>query len=99
MTNEVSMPRALFRINSLIACFFGFQSLALAQIATDGSVGPARTLSGSIVDIGADLGRQSGGNLFHSFSRFNVGAGQTAFFSGPGSVSNIIGRVTGGSPS
>src|SRR5689334_4084769 len=49
--------------------------------------------------IGADLGKQVGGNLFHSFSSFNVGQGQTATFSGPGSVNNIISRVTGGQTS
>src|SRR5689334_7635281 len=69
---------------------------AAAQIRTDGSVGAARSLDGSNVTIGADLGKQVGGNLFHSFQSFNVPTGGSATFSGPNSVSNIVGRVTGG---
>jgi len=70
---------------------------AWAQIRTDGTVGlPARNLAGPDFAIGADLGRQVGGNLFHSFQSFNVPTGGSATFSGPNSVSNIIGRVTGG---
>src|SRR3954447_25373018 len=74
-------------------------SSASAQIRTDGSVGPARSLLGPNFAIGADLGKQVGRNLFHSFSSFNVGQGQTATFSGPAPVNNIIGRVTGGQTS
>ena len=72
---------------------------ASAQIRTDGSVGPVSALTGPNFAIGANLGKQVGGNLFHSFSTFNVQTGQTATFSGPASVSNIIGRVTGGQTS
>src|SRR4051812_36718377 len=72
---------------------------AAAQIRTDGSVGPARNLLGPNFAIGADLGKQVGRNLFHSFSSFNVGQGQTATFSGPAPVNNIISRVTGGQTS
>ncbi|MBY0431163.1 MAG: filamentous hemagglutinin N-terminal domain-containing protein, partial [Rhodospirillales bacterium] len=75
------------------------ESPAWAQIATDGTMGKAGVLTGPNYTIGADLGRQVGGNLFHSFGQFNVNTGQSASFTGPGSVSNIIGRVTGGSPS
>ena len=70
-----------------------------AGIETDGSVGTATTLNGPIFDIGANLGQQVGGNLFHSFSEFSVDSGEVANFTGPGSVNNIIGRVTGGSVS
>ncbi len=70
-----------------------------AEITTDGSVGPALELPGPDFEIGAELGQQQGGNLFHSFGRFNVHEGESATFSGPDSVNNVIGRVTGGSPS
>ncbi|MFC5357743.1 filamentous hemagglutinin N-terminal domain-containing protein [Azospirillum himalayense] len=74
-------------------------AVALAQIATDGTTGPRVSLSGNLVEIGAGLGTQAGGNLFHSFDRFNVNQGQTVTFTGPGNVRNVVGRVTGGSPS
>ncbi|HIK52641.1 MAG TPA: S-layer family protein [Oscillatoriales cyanobacterium M59_W2019_021] len=44
-------------------------------------------------------GTQAGGNLFHSFDRFNVRAGETTYFDNAPSIDNIITRVTGGSPS
>jgi filamentous hemagglutinin family protein len=73
---------------------------AVAQVRTDGSVGPpAQTLPGPNHAITPDLGQQVGGNLFHSFSTFNLATGETATFSGPNTVANIISRVTGGSPS
>lgn len=52
-------------------------------------------LDGSIT-ITADMGETRGGNLFHSFNVFNVLSGESAVFSGPGSINNIISRVTGG---
>jgi filamentous hemagglutinin family protein len=68
---------------------------AAAQINTDGSVGPARPLAGPNFMIGADLGKQMGGNLFHSFNTFNLKTGESATFTGPSNVTNIIGRVSG----
>jgi len=73
-----------------------------AQIRTDGSLGGrATTLSSgtgpSVVTIAPGLGRQAGGNLFHSFDTFSVSAHQTARFSAPSSVARIISRVTGDS--
>lgn len=70
-----------------------------AQIALDGSVGPAGVLTGPDYAIPAELGQQQGGNLFHSFSAFTLNTGESATFSGPASVNTIIGRVTGGAPS
>lgn len=76
--------------------------LASAQvpppITFDGSMGPAGNAPGNNGHylIRAANGTQHGGNLFHSFGVFNVPTGGSANFDGPNSVSNIIGRVTGG---
>jgi filamentous hemagglutinin family protein len=67
-----------------------------AQIVTDGTVGPKVSLSGGEIQIGADLGAQKGANLFHSFEKFGIATGQTATFTGPGEIKNVISRVTGG---
>src|SRR4051812_44716068 len=73
---------------------------ALAQgITVDGRLSSAQTLIGPNYAIGANLGRQVGGNLFHSFGAFGLNRSETATFSGPANVGNIIGRVTGGAPS
>jgi filamentous hemagglutinin family protein len=70
-----------------------------AQITTDGSLGPPQNLPGPDYQIGADLGQQRGGNLFHSFQDFNLQSFESATFSGPNHIQNVISRVTGGNPS
>src|SRR3954454_9917229 len=72
---------------------------AQAQIVTDGSVGPKVSLRGGQIEIGADLGTRRGNNLFHSFEKFGIAPGQTATFTGPGDIRNVISRVTGGEAS
>lgn len=67
-----------------------------AQIVTDGTVGPKVSLSGGEIKIDADLGTRRGDNLFHSFEKFGIATGQTATFTGPGDIKNVISRVTGG---
>jgi len=69
---------------------------AHSQIATDGTVGSAQSLTGPNYAIGAGLGTQRGANLFHSFSTFNIHTGESATFSGPNGLQNVISRVTGG---
>lgn len=76
-----------------------FQTDARSEIKTDGTLGAAGLVHGPDYRIRADLGRQVGGNLFHSFSLFNIDTGETATFTGPAGVSNIINRVTGGTAS
>jgi filamentous hemagglutinin family protein len=83
----------------LLALFLAGTTPARGGVVMDGSLGPAGALAGPNYAIGANLGHQVGGNLFHSFSAFSLTAAESATFSGPGSVSNIISRVTGGSPS
>jgi len=68
-------------------------------ITVDGRLSPPRTLAGPNYAIGPELGRQVGGNLFHSFGAFGLTQGESATFSGPASVGNVIGRVTGGAAS
>ncbi len=88
---------------------------ASAQIITDGSLGsgPAGALTPGLdatITIPAELGAtvcndaNTSCNVFHSFSEFNVNAGQTAAFTGPigidpGAVNNVLARVTGSSVS
>ncbi|MBP2293277.1 beta strand repeat-containing protein [Azospirillum rugosum] len=90
------MPRTLL-LTSLVVLLP--QTAALAQIATDGTTGPRVSLSGGRIEVGAGLGTQAGGNLFHSFETFNVNRGQTVTFTGPDSVRHVVGRVTGGGSS
>lgn len=70
-----------------------------AEVALDGTLGPKANLAGPNYAIGAELGAQRGGNLFHSFAQFNLNTGDSATFSGPNNVINIISRVTGGTSS
>ena len=44
-----------------------------------------------------DGGAARGSNLFHSFSDFNVNAGQPVYFTNPVDIENILSRVTGNS--
>jgi len=87
------------RVGVVVLGAFLVAPLAQGQITTDGTLGPAGALAGPHYAIPADLGRQAGANLFHSFGLFNLATGESATFSGPGSVANIISRVTGGQAS
>lgn len=72
---------------------------AFAQVATDGSVGARTTLAGPRYNVADTLGTRVGRNLVHSFSQFNIRAGEQATFTGFSVIDNIIARITGGSPS
>lgn len=62
-------------------------------------MGVAGALTGPNFVIPSNVGQTRGSNLFHSFGLFNVQTGQSATFTGPGSIGNIFGRVTDGQPS
>jgi large exoprotein involved in heme utilization and adhesion len=67
-------------------------ALACGGVVTDGSLGPA----GAIGKINNDfaiphsLGTKVGGNLFHSFSEFNLLSGESATYSHPKDVTHIL---------
>ena len=67
-----------------------------AEITLDGTMGPSGALSGPDYLISVEMGRQAGANLFHSFGRFDILTGQSATFSGPDTIANVVSRVTGG---
>jgi filamentous hemagglutinin family protein len=73
--------------------------VALADVATDGTLGRKVKLTGRAVEVGAELGRVRGKNLFHSFERFDVATKGRVTFTGPGGLDNVVSRVTGGAPS
>ena len=70
-----------------------------AQVVLDGSLGRGGALAGPNFAVTADLGRQAGANLFHSFTRLDLRRGESAVFSGPAGIANIISRITGGAES
>jgi len=95
-----SRPGVLFAF--VAACSLAALTPRLApgqHITVDGRLSPAQTLVGPNYSITANLGKQVGGNLFHSFGQFGLSTGESAAFSGPATVTNVIGRVTGGNSS
>lgn len=70
-----------------------------ADVILDGTIGRSGSVPGPNYPIDANLGQQVGNNLFHSFGTFNINTGETATFSGPSEIQNVISRVTGGNPS
>jgi filamentous hemagglutinin family protein len=72
---------------------------AAQSIILDGTLGPARTLSGPNYIIRQADGLPVGNNLFQSFGRFNLNTGESANFQSLPNIRNILSRVTGGSTS
>ncbi|MDM8559436.1 filamentous hemagglutinin N-terminal domain-containing protein [Candidatus Parabeggiatoa sp. HSG14] len=70
-----------------------------AGVVLDGTLGTSATLQGPHFAIEAAFGQQVGTNLFHSFESFNLNSNESATFTGPVNISNIISRVTGGESS
>jgi filamentous hemagglutinin family protein len=79
----------------------GLAAPALAQIVPDGTLGAESSrLTPNVVIRGGnadriDGGASRGGNLFHSFSDFNIGDGQRLYFANPTGIQTIFTRVTG----
>ncbi|MHB8880686.1 MAG: two-partner secretion domain-containing protein [Thermodesulfovibrionales bacterium] len=81
----------------MLVCMTLLCGPARAEVVLDGSMGRSGPVSGPDFLVSADMGTQTGANLFHSFTRFNIGNTESATFTGPDSVRNVISRVTGGS--
>jgi filamentous hemagglutinin family protein len=72
------------------------QAAVTSAITADGTLGTTVTRSGTLHTIAGGTRPGNGPNLFHSFDRFSVGTEDTARFSGPAGITNILSRVTGG---
>ena len=90
------MKRSGLFFLSLIFCSIG---QAIGQVVVDSSFSSGQALVGPNFQIPDSLGKAVGGNLFHSFTEFNVQTGGSATFTGPNAINNILGRVTGGNVS
>ena len=77
------------------------QTVITPDIAAGRALGTTVTASGATYAI--DGGTRAGANLFHSFSRFDLGAGDTAAWvrgaGDAGQIRNVVSRVTGGQAS
>ena len=93
MISFLPMKRSGLFFLSLIFCSIG---QAIGQVVVDSSFSSGQALVGPNFQIPASLGKTVGGNLFHSFTEFNVQTGGSATFTGPNAINNILGRVTGG---
>jgi filamentous hemagglutinin family protein len=89
---RLSLLSGLVLLRALLAVSQG-------QITLDGSLGPRGPLSGPNYRIDANMGQIRGSNLFHSFGQFTVRTDESATFGGPDTITNVVGRVTGGEPS
>lgn len=78
---------------------FIFSVTAYAEVILDGTLGAKGSITGPNYNITSTMGQTYGGNLFHSFSAFNLNNTESAIFTGPSTVTNIISRVTGGQAS
>ncbi|MDM8561655.1 filamentous hemagglutinin N-terminal domain-containing protein [Candidatus Parabeggiatoa sp. HSG14] len=83
-----------FYLSTLLIC-----ATLQAEVNFDGTLGHRMVLEGPDYVIGAELGQQIGGNLFHSFDQFNLNMNESATFSGPDNINNIMSRLTDGNPS
>ncbi|MBD2514922.1 filamentous hemagglutinin N-terminal domain-containing protein [Nostoc sp. FACHB-973] len=78
------------------------EGFALAQIQKDDTLGvessiiTPKLIDGHPIDQ-IDGGAIRGKNLFHSFDKFSVSVGRTAYFNNSIDIQNIISRVTGNS--
>lgn len=84
------------RLFVFLSLLFLFPSAGRVEVVLDGSLGTAGSLSGPGYFIPSSLGKQVGSNLFHSFSAFNLASSESATFTGAGTITNIISRITGG---
>ena len=96
--NEIRIYYTVIPFIILFVCSSLF-SISYAQVVLDGTLGQGGVLSGPDYMISGEMGSTMGRNLFHSFSDFNLSVGESATFSGPDSIANILTRVTGNNAS
>ena len=97
--HSVTIFHILYPLVFFSISFWALPCITFAQnsIISDATLGTQVQLNGSNYLIGGGTIRE--GNQFHSFAQFNIYENEMATFTGPETVENIIGRVTGGTES
>ena len=98
MTEHKNRPD-IRQLIAAILFLLAFPGSLFAEVTLDGTLGRCGALDGPNYTINADMGKLAGSNLFHSFGKFGLTSAESATFTGPNTVANIIARVTGGNPS
>jgi len=98
-TNTFSTINVKFQLLIAILGTLLVSAISYAEVSLDGTLGRSGPLAGPNYLITPELGQQVGSNLFHSFKNFGLSQHESATFSGPNNVTNLISRVTGGNPS
>src|ERR1700682_3102616 len=88
---------AMFPLRAVVLMFCACP--LFGGVVLDGTFGTSGALPGPNYMIPANVGKQVGGNLFHSFNQFNLISSESGTFTGPSNVQNILARVTDGNPS
>ncbi|MGA1823912.1 MAG: filamentous hemagglutinin N-terminal domain-containing protein [bacterium] len=84
----------------LVSFMYILSSICYAEVISDSTLGQSgKILEGPDYLISEDLGKNMGTTLFHSFEKFTLNTGESATFTGPATIENVISRVTGGEPS
>lgn len=89
----------LLSLLGIITFAQGAGAQIIPPVNITGSDGTVITPQGNQFEITGGQLSGDGGNLFHSFPQFNLGDGQIANFLTAPQIQNILGRVTGGTPS
>jgi len=95
----------LFRLYLILNLLTVVSNRVNAQIQPDSTLGAESSAVNSnqtVKGVPSDVilgGAVRGTNLFHSFQNFNVNSGQSAYFTNPSGITNILTRVTGNNPS
>jgi filamentous hemagglutinin family protein len=92
---KIDIP-LIYLASSLVLGCFSADTIAQAQIATDGSLPTPTQITRSDNYFQISGGTEAGANLFHSFNVFSIPEGSVAqFINNSVSIQNVIGRVTG----
>ena len=94
----IPLCRELVSSLALMLCVVSTPALA-QQISGDNNLSNPTDVNTVGLESTISGGDRVGNNLFHSFSEFSVPTNGSAIFATPTNVINILGRVTGGSPS
>ena len=96
--HENSLSCKQWLLCTSVALGIGTASVTWAGGSYDGSMGTTGSFSGAFT-IPDTAGMTVDSTLFHSFSDFSINAGESATFTGPAAIDNVISRVTGSNPS